>query len=164
MALLSFAQSLFLVFAAVYIAKESIEQVILGSAAHEHAVGGSHGHGEAIIDGDERSVHLLPVDGAQLTLYSPFPHFLLLCAAVTSICSGGVPGNHSKLVAGGCLTLYLRCFELTEGSAVGPLFLPARFIALPIVETFAPLLANPFTLTVAGSSAGILLGSIIVPP
>ncbi len=54
--LLYFAQSLFLVFAAVYIAKESIEQVILGSGAHEHALGGSHGHGEAVIDGDERLV------------------------------------------------------------------------------------------------------------
>jgi hypothetical protein len=50
-ALLYFAQSLFLVFAAVYIAKESIEQVVLGSGAHEH---GSHGHGEVVIDGDER--------------------------------------------------------------------------------------------------------------
>lgn len=51
--LLYFAQSLFLVFAAVYIAKESIEQVVLGSGAHEHAVGG-HGHGEVVLEGDER--------------------------------------------------------------------------------------------------------------
>ena len=57
-ALLYFAQSLFLVFAAVYIAKESIEQVILGSGAHDHALSGSHGHGEAAIDGDVRWVHL----------------------------------------------------------------------------------------------------------
>ena len=56
MSLLYFAQSLFLVFAAVYIAKEAIEQVILGSAAHEHVIGGTHGHGETVIDGDERSV------------------------------------------------------------------------------------------------------------
>lgn len=53
-ALLYFGQSLFLVFAAVYIAKESIEQVVLGSEAHEHPVGGAHGHGEAVIEGDER--------------------------------------------------------------------------------------------------------------
>ncbi|KAK8850348.1 hypothetical protein IAR55_004266 [Kwoniella newhampshirensis] len=79
--LLYFAQSLFLAFAAVYIAKESIEQVILGSGAHEHAVGG-HGHGEALSEGDERS----------------FPHFLLLCAGVASAFSGGALGNHSKLV------------------------------------------------------------------
>lgn len=40
--LLYFAQSLFLAFAAVYIAKESIEQVLLGPG-HEH--GGGHAHG-----------------------------------------------------------------------------------------------------------------------
>lgn len=50
-----FAQSIFLVFAAVYIAKEALEQVVLGSGAHEHAVGGAHSHGEPVIDGDERS-------------------------------------------------------------------------------------------------------------
>ena len=48
-----FAQSLFLVFSAVYIAKEALEQVVLGSGAHEHG-GGGHGHGEHIIEADER--------------------------------------------------------------------------------------------------------------
>lgn len=49
-----FAQSLFLVFAAVYIAKESLEQVVLGAGAHEHGGGGSHSHGEPLMEGDER--------------------------------------------------------------------------------------------------------------
>jgi hypothetical protein len=55
LALLCFVQSLFLVFSAVYIAKESIEQVLLGSAAHDHGGGGGH-HSltEAIGEGDER--------------------------------------------------------------------------------------------------------------
>ena len=54
-ALLYFVQSLSLVFAAVYIAKESIEQVVLGSEAHEHSVGGAHSHGESSGGaGDER--------------------------------------------------------------------------------------------------------------
>jgi len=44
MTLLYFAQSLFLVFASVYIAKESIETVLLGEGAHSHG-GGGHGHG-----------------------------------------------------------------------------------------------------------------------
>ena len=55
-ALLYFTQSLFLVFAAVYIAKEAIEQVVLGSGAHEHGSGGGHGHGQIPLDGDERCV------------------------------------------------------------------------------------------------------------
>lgn len=45
MTLLYFAQSLFLVFAAVYIAKESIETVLLGEGAHSHEGGHGHGHG-----------------------------------------------------------------------------------------------------------------------
>ena len=51
-ALLHFSQSLFLAFAAVCIAKESIEQVVLGSGAHDH--GGGHDHGQLAADGDER--------------------------------------------------------------------------------------------------------------
>lgn len=45
MTLLYFAQSLFLVFASVYIAKESIETVLLGEGAHGHGGGHGHGHG-----------------------------------------------------------------------------------------------------------------------
>lgn len=43
LSLLYFSQCLFLVFSAVYIAKESLEQVVLGG--HEHG-GHSHGHAE----------------------------------------------------------------------------------------------------------------------
>lgn len=81
--LLYFAQSLFLVFAAVYIAKESIEQVILGSGAHDHAVGG-HGHEGSHSHGGEGE--------------RSFPHLLLLCAAAATTFSGGTLGNHCKLV------------------------------------------------------------------
>lgn len=49
---LCFAQSLFLLFAAVYISKEAIEQVLLGAGAHDHG-GHGHGHGEPAA-GDER--------------------------------------------------------------------------------------------------------------
>ncbi|WRT70500.1 uncharacterized protein IL334_007498 [Kwoniella shivajii] len=128
--LLYFTQSLFLVFSAVYIAKEAIEQVVLGSGAHEHAVGG-HGHGESVAEGDERD----------------FPHFLLACAALASTFAGGVLGNHGKLV-----------------DAVGSLFLTSTYLSLPFVSRFSSLLANPFSLTIAGVSAGIGLSSLIVPP
>lgn len=53
LSLLYFSQSLFLVFAAVYIAKESIEQVVLGASGNEHG-GHGHGHSHADQDGDER--------------------------------------------------------------------------------------------------------------
>jgi hypothetical protein len=39
----------------VYIAKESIEQVILGIGAHEHGAGGGHGPSHSdVANGDER--------------------------------------------------------------------------------------------------------------
>lgn len=66
MTLLYFAQSLFLVFASVYIAKESIETVLLGEGAHSHGGGGGHGHGSEREHGhdhdgevDERYIQLL---------------------------------------------------------------------------------------------------------
>lgn len=92
--LLYFAQSLFLVFAAVYIAKESIEQVILGSGAHDHAVGG-HGHEGSHSHGGESE--------------RSFPHFLLLCAAAASTFSGAALGNHCKLVDG--MSEFCSCSE-----------------------------------------------------
>ncbi|WWC92103.1 uncharacterized protein L201_007057 [Kwoniella dendrophila CBS 6074] len=128
--LLYFTQSLFLIFAAVYIAKESLEQVVLGSSAHDHS-GGGHGHGESLMEGDERD----------------FPYFLLSCAAVASAFAGGAFGNHGKLV-----------------DAVGTLFLTSSYLSLPFVSQFPSLFANPFSLTIAGVSAGIGISSFIVPP
>ncbi|WWC65415.1 uncharacterized protein I303_108033 [Kwoniella dejecticola CBS 10117] len=109
MSLLYFTQSLFLVFAAVYIAKEAIEQVILGAGAHDHS-GGGHGHGESAIEGDERD----------------FPHFLLACAAIASTFAGSAQAT-------------------TESWSMlsGP---------------------NPFSLTIAGVSAGIGISSLLVHP
>lgn len=54
MTLLYFAQSLFLVFASVYIAKESIETVLLGEGAHSHDGGHGHGHGHG---GEQEHAH-----------------------------------------------------------------------------------------------------------
>ncbi|WVW81051.1 hypothetical protein I302_103042 [Kwoniella bestiolae CBS 10118] len=128
--LLYFTQSLFLVFSAVYIAKEAIEQVVLGSGAHDHSMGG-HGHGESVMEGDERD----------------FPHFLLACAALASTFGGAALGNHGKLV-----------------DAVGSLFLTSSYLSLPFVSKFSSFLANPFSLTIAGVSAGIGLSTLLVPP
>lgn len=56
LSLLYFSQCLFLVFAAVYIAKESIEGVVLGAGhghGHGHEQGGhGHGHGHGSGNGD----------------------------------------------------------------------------------------------------------------
>ncbi|ODN86110.1 hypothetical protein L198_07403 [Cryptococcus wingfieldii CBS 7118] len=139
-ALLYFGQCLFLVFAAVYIAKESIEQVILGANAHDHSVGG-HGH-----EGGGGHSHGHSHGGGEGEEERAFPVFLLICAAVASLFGGGVLGNHAKLV-----------------DAVGSLFLTPTYITLPFVSKLPSLFGNPFTLTVAGASVGILVSTAIVP-
>jgi hypothetical protein len=103
MTLLYFAQSLFLVFASVYIAKESIETVLLGEGAHSHGGGGGHGHGGEREHGhdhegeaEERYVHLSDPE-SQLTGRS-LPLLLLALSVVTALFSGVVLSNHSKLV------------------------------------------------------------------
>jgi hypothetical protein len=103
MTLLYFAQSLFLVFASVYIAKESIETVLLGEGAHSHGGGGGHGHGAEREHGhdhegeaEERYVQQLRADCELTTRALPL---LLLAAAIgTSLFSGIALLNHSKLV------------------------------------------------------------------
>ncbi|ORX41191.1 hypothetical protein BD324DRAFT_48356 [Kockovaella imperatae] len=122
-ALLYFTQSLFLVFAAVYIAKESLESVVLGADAHEH------GHTE-ISEGADR----------------PFPRLLLLVAACTTSFAGSYLGNHQKLV-----------------DAVGPLFLPYRYMTSLLVKKGPTFLGNPFSVTTTGMCSVALLGSVIVP-
>ena len=102
-ALLYFTQSLFLVFAAVYIAKEAIEQVVLGSGAHEHGSGGGHGHGQIPLDGDERCAVTASGTGTARGLTSirrPFPHLLLLAGTMSSAFSGAYIQNHRRLVEG----------------------------------------------------------------
>ena len=144
LALLYFAQSLFLGYAAVCIAKEAIEQVLLGAGAHDHGLGGGHGHGEMGGHHEERG----------------FPHFLLACATIAATFSGAVLGNHSSLVDGESAAVFTTGVLI---AAVGPLFLPARFVKLGLVQRFNSVLANPFSLTVIMSSACILLGSWTVP-
>ena len=53
LSVLYFSQCLFLVFSAVYIAKESLEQVVLGGGGHDH---GGHSHGHAEHDENRRVV------------------------------------------------------------------------------------------------------------
>jgi len=103
MTLLYFAQSLFLVFASVYIAKESIETVLLGEGAHSHGGGGGHGHGGEREHGhdhegeaEERYVQL--VDKEYELTDRALPLLLLAAAVGTSLFSGVALLNHSKLV------------------------------------------------------------------
>jgi hypothetical protein len=102
LSLLYFSQCLFLVFSAVYIAKESLEQVVLGG--HEHG-GHSHGHDHD----DDRYVVLIVCTEMELMYRSRgFPLILLMCATLASAMGGGVMHTHAKLVDGGLDALLVR--------------------------------------------------------
>jgi hypothetical protein len=103
MSLLYFAQSLFLVFASVYIAKESIETVLLGEGAHSHGGGGGHGHGAEREhghdhDGEAEERYVLQLNVPLELTNRALPLLLLAAAIGTSLFSGIALLNHSKLV------------------------------------------------------------------
>ena len=165
MTLLYFAQSLFLVFASVYIAKESIETVLLGEGAHSHGGGGGHGHGAEREHGHDhegeaeaRYVHQPSIDH-ELT-DSALPLLLLAAAVGTSLFSGIALLNHSKLVE--CEYLKHRLGG-ADHSAVGSLFMPSVLVRSRISKQLS-ILRNPFTMTIAGASAAILFGSMLIAP
>jgi hypothetical protein len=52
---------------------------------------------------------------------------------------------------------------INDPTAVGPLFLPPKFLSLPFVKQFPSVFANPFTISIAGTALGLLIGAMVVP-
>jgi hypothetical protein len=100
----------------------------------------------------------------EVTLISrSLPLLLLALSVATSLLSGIVLGNHSELVECEFKTrLYSDGKELIC-LAVGSLFMPSVLAKSRIAEHYT-ILRNPFTMTVAGGSAAILLGSMVIAP
>lgn len=90
----------------------------------------------------------------------PLPSLLLVSATMASLFSGSVLGNHSKLVEGECS---LNRRGRANSPAVGPLFLPHRFTSLRITRRYSSLLGNPFSMTIAGATLAVLVGSLTYP-
>lgn len=109
-ALLYFVQSIFLLFSAMYIAKEALEIALMSGAASEggHGHGHGHGHSHGAEDGHETSVAGRTSSKDQsLTTYefyepddSELPSWLLVSAALATFLSATVLHNHAKLVEG----------------------------------------------------------------
>ncbi|OCH90501.1 hypothetical protein OBBRIDRAFT_877280 [Obba rivulosa] len=135
-ALITFAQSVYLLFASVYVCKETVEHMLLSSGEGHH-----HHHGD---EGSE-------MFGIQ------FPT-LLLCTTLISLLTTTVAfSNHSKLVstAGNHippLTLLLpsRYRYLTSSYSHPP--------------QLANLLSNPYALSPLAFALSILAAAIIIPP
>jgi hypothetical protein len=79
-----------------------------------------------------------------------------------SVFSGVVLRNHSKLVECKLDSIRVR-MDKADLVAVGSLFIPSVLRDSGLANRLV-VLRNPFTLTIAGASAAILLGSMVIPP
>ncbi|GAA5969477.1 hypothetical protein JCM8115_000402, partial [Rhodotorula mucilaginosa] len=136
-----FAQSIYLLFSAIYISKESVEHVLLLSDAQGGAGAHVHGHGATAIAGD-----VAPV-GEAVDLGLPVPATALLLGAVASIVLAVVARNH---------------VDLAGASRAG---LPAKTRtgrAPPVVEEGRYAL-NRFTLLLVAATAVLLCAAVTFP-
>ncbi|KAJ9125411.1 hypothetical protein QFC22_000371 [Naganishia vaughanmartiniae] len=147
-----FVQAIFLLFAATYIAKESLEHMLMtgehGSETQHHGHASHREHGAILLHG-----------AAVNAAHGHRPHnsiSMLLIASVSSIISGAVLQNHAKLV-----------------EAVGPLLLTSsKGVALvtnayklhPMLgRCFERYLDNPFSSAVSACCIAAMLVQAFVP-
>lgn len=143
--LLHFVQTIYLLFAGVYVLKESVEHALLGGGGDdasraegifESASGHEHSHVHA-----ERSFGVV------------MPNLLLALSLAACVFSNMVMGNHARLVAACGISTAphhgRRGSILTRISKLAP---PLR-----------PLLANPFSLTVLSFSSALLFVGLAMP-
>ncbi|KZT54481.1 hypothetical protein CALCODRAFT_13243 [Calocera cornea HHB12733] len=130
-----FAQSIYLIFAAVYVCKETVEHVILSG-------GGDHHHHTGALDDDEFEA-------------LAFPNILILISSSLVILSNFMYNNHSKLVdAIGYRFPTLYNLIKSPDSPIDPLQ----------SSGIARFLANPFTIAPVAFSIMLLLTSVLLEP
>ncbi|GAK67390.1 uncharacterized protein PAN0_018d5617 [Moesziomyces antarcticus] len=150
--LLHFVQTIYLLFASVYVLKESVEHALLeggGGHAVEGAVDSASGH-------DHSHAH------AEHSYGIVMPNLLLALSLAACVISNLVMGNHARLVA--------ACGISTAASGSAPpsaarhgrsgsvLMRPSE-LASPLLA----LLANPFSLTVLFFSSALLFAGLTMP-
>ncbi|KDN52441.1 hypothetical protein K437DRAFT_254218 [Tilletiaria anomala UBC 951] len=138
--ILHFSQSIYLLFSAIYVLKESIEHALLeGSEEHEEA-----------------DVGLV------------LPTWLLLLATAVCIFSNVVLKNHAKLVAAcGISTAASAAQSMYSGGRGGGHHARRTSVLTSpttIAGPFLGLFANPFSLTVLFFSASLLFSAVFMPP
>ncbi|PWY99025.1 hypothetical protein BCV70DRAFT_201246 [Testicularia cyperi] len=154
--LLHFVQTIYLLFASVYVLKESIEHALLegggtgeaGADIGESASGHEHSHAHA-----EHSFGLV------------MPNMLLALSLAACVFSNIVMGNHARLVA--------ACgISTAAGGGGGPggtrgghgrsgsVLMQTSTLASPLLALFA----NPFSLTVLFFSSALLFAGLTMPP
>ncbi|GBE83471.1 hypothetical protein BKA93DRAFT_358544 [Sparassis latifolia] len=133
----AFAQSVYLLFASVYVCKETVEHILLSSGEGHH-----HHHGDEVTE-------IFGID---------FPLFLLCTTFVSLLLTSFTFNNHSKLVstAGNHIPpLTALLPSRYRYGSLSPLSFPPRL---------ANLLANPYTLAPLVFCTSILCTSLFSPP
>ncbi|EST07321.2 ATP phosphoribosyltransferase, catalytic domain protein [Kalmanozyma brasiliensis GHG001] len=135
--LLHFVQTIYLLFASVYVLKESVEHALLegegsGASGHDH----SHAHAEKV--------------GIEM------PNLLLALSLAACVLSNMVMGNHAKLVAAcGISTSTTGPPGGRHGRSGSVLMRPSQ-----LASPFLALLANPFSLTVLFFASSLLFAGL----
>lgn len=181
--LLNFVQTIYLLFAAVYVCKESIEHVLLeggsagegeiavGSAASDAAAAGveggslnvamgggaGHHHHDGLINTPEQLASLSAM-GTQL------PTILLILATLACLFANLFMANHASLVAASGLSTTSSpssgASRRRHGRSQSVLVSTGQRAAGPLLS----LLSNPFSLTVLFFSSSLLFAALTMSP
>ncbi|TKY87489.1 hypothetical protein EX895_003503 [Sporisorium graminicola] len=152
--LLHFVQTIYLLFASVYVLKESVEHALLeggsgdGSPATDGLIESASGH-------DHSHAH------AEHSLGIVMPNLLLALSLAACVFSNIVMGNHAKLVAACGIST-----AASGGAPGGPRHGRSGSVLMRPSELAWPLLAllaNPFSLTVLFFSSALLFAGLTMP-
>lgn len=159
--LLNFVQTIYLLFAAVYVCKESIEHVLLegtpdigGATA---AVGEDGSFIVAPAGGSGHHHHDSPVDARQASL----PTILLTISVIACLFANRFLSNHARLVAAsGLSTTAISSRPNRRHSRTQSVLVSTTNLAGPLLS----LLSNPFSLTVLFFSSTLLFATLTMSP
>ncbi|GAC94221.1 hypothetical protein PHSY_001792 [Pseudozyma hubeiensis SY62] len=153
--LLHFVQTIYLLFASVYVLKESVEHALLEGGGSGDVQGGADGLMESASGHDHSHAH------AEHSLGIVMPNLLLALSLAACVVSNIVMGNHARLVAACGIST-----AASGGSSGGPRHGRSGSVLMRPSELASPLLAllaNPFSLTVLFFSSALLFAGLTMP-
>ncbi|SPO31622.1 uncharacterized protein UTRI_06348_B [Ustilago trichophora] len=152
--LLHFVQTIYLLFASVYVLKESVEHALLEGGG-SNAAGAEGGRVESASGHDHSHAH------AEHSVGILMPNLLLALSLAACVFSNIVMGNHARLVAACGIST-----AASGGAPGGPRHGRSGSVLMRPSELASPLLAllaNPFSLTVLFFSSALLFAGLTMP-